>query len=87
MLTELLKEVEDRLRLIIREEKEAVLSDAKTFTNKAKPRIQSDRNFRTPGKDFPSILTAKEVAEILGVGVQRVYELARGQQTQWLSGN
>lgn len=86
MLSELIDEIEERLRLIIREEIQRALSEINNPS--AKIDFQKMQESETPmgkikpmaNKDFPQLLTAAEVAEILCVSVQRVYELARAKK-------
>ena len=84
MLSKLLDEIEERLRQIIREEVRAALSginetdlkiDSSTQALKEKPKIK---------RDFPDILIADDIAEMLGISVQRVYELTRQRKSNGL---
>lgn len=86
MLSELIDEIEERLRLIISEEIQKSLSEINNPTAKfdfqKKQEIEPMMEKIKPmvNKDFPQLLTAVEVAEILCVSVQRVYELARARK-------
>lgn len=77
MLSELIDEIEDRLRLIIREDLRAALLESKNPSFWEENPIENEKTKPSTQKDFPELLTAPQVAEILGVNVQRVYELTR----------
>jgi excisionase family DNA binding protein len=80
MLSELLDEIEKRLRRIVREEINAALSESKESFVKipysTKPKAENIEKI----KAFPQLLTADEVAELLTVKPARVYELARASK-------
>jgi excisionase family DNA binding protein len=46
----------------------------------AEQALKSAREKTSAKKDFPTILTAPEVAEILNINIQRVYELVRSRK-------
>lgn len=77
MLSELLDEIEERLRRIVREEVKAALSESKEpsakipYSNNSRP-----KNIEKT-KAFPQLLNANEVAELLMVKPARIYDLAR----------
>lgn len=73
MLSELLEEIEERLRQIVREEVRAALANPEPVevSKKSEDKISEKK------ENFPKILTAPEVAQLIGVSVARVYELAR----------
>lgn len=78
MLNELIDEIEERLRLIIREE----IRSAQGLNNPQKPfvpveHIQPSEKKKT--SEFPAILGASDIAEMLGINKQRVYELVRSR--------
>lgn len=81
MLSELLDEIEERLRRIVREEVKAALLESKEPSLKipysTKPKTESIENT----KSFPQLLTANEVAELLMVKTACVYELARASKS------
>jgi excisionase family DNA binding protein len=87
MLSELIEEIEERLRLIIREEIQKALSEINNPTAKfdfqKKQEIEpvTEKIKPSANKDFPQLLTAADVAKILCVSVPRVYELARARKT------
>ena len=81
MLTDLLDEIEERLRIIVREEVSRALLETKnpgSTTDFSEP-PKSQKSVKK--QDFPTILTAPEVAELLGISVQRVYELVRTRKS------
>ena len=79
-LSDLLDEIENRLRRIIREEVKAALWESKNPTSKIEYLVKRDTNKTEANKEFPTLLTAQQVAELLGISIQRVYELARKSQ-------
>ena len=83
MLADLINEIEEKLRLIVREEIQKALLESKN-PSIACEHIWSAKKKEFSSTSFPSILTAKDVAEILGINVQRVYELVRARKTSGL---
>jgi excisionase family DNA binding protein len=81
VLSELLDEIEERLRLIIREEIRLALLDSKNLHSTIEYQINPEIEKPAVNKDIPRLLTASDVAETLGVSVQRVYELVRTRKT------
>lgn len=81
MLSELLDEIENRLRQIVREEVKAALLELKDPTSAVKFRNNFERKRANDSKNLPELLTAPQVAEILGVSVQRVYEITRQRKS------
>ncbi len=80
MLSTLLDEIEERLRQIVREEIQAALLE---MNNPTESKIESKTKSKITTKvDFPELLTARQVAELLFIDVQRVYELTR-QRTKY----
>jgi excisionase family DNA binding protein len=83
MLSELIDEIEERLRLIVKEEVKNALLEANNpsagIMIQPKPETVKPQETIKPvvNKDFPTLLRAKDAAKILGVNVARVYELAR----------
>lgn len=82
-MSDLLNELEMRLRRIIREEVANAITLSEDKTENI-PDIEDDlteseinQQVFSAKKSFPNLLTAPEVAELLKVKVQRVYELAR----------
>jgi excisionase family DNA binding protein len=76
-ISDLLDEIEERFRRSLREEIKNALIEANNPSFKIDEKsIQVIKNNEIK-KEFPTILTASEVAVILGVSVQRVYELVR----------
>lgn len=84
MLTELLDEIEERFRRIIREEIRKALLEANDPEFKPDNWNQIDKENPVIKKEFPTLLTAPDVAELLGVKVSRVYELTRTRKTNGL---
>jgi len=81
MLSGLLDEIEERLRQIIREEIKAALLELDNPTLKIASLTKLKINNAEPAKPFPQLLTAPEVAELLGVKTARVYELSRSSKS------
>lgn len=85
MLNELIDEIEERLRLIIREEISMALTESKSPSAKNEEPIKMEReksSVTTAAKtDFPTIFTAQEIAPILNISLQRLYELVRTRKT------
>ena len=81
MLTDLLDEIEERLRMIVREEVRRALLEIKNpnTTTDFSEKTKSSKSIEK--QDFPTILTAPEIAELLGISVQRVYELVRTRKS------
>ncbi len=76
MLNSLLDEIEDRFRAIIREEIDAALlemNNPKSQKVEVKPIIKNSET-------FPELLTASQVADLLGVKAARIYELTRERE-------
>lgn len=81
MLSDLFDEIEDRLRRIIREEVEAALRESKNPSSKTEYLIKPKSEKSLVNTEFPTILTAPEVAKLIGLNVARVYELVRTRKT------
>jgi len=81
MLNELIDEIEERFRQIVREEVRAALLESKDPSLKFDYSTKSKKEMPEIKKDFPEILTAPEVADLIGVKTARVYELARGSKS------
>lgn len=76
-ILDLFDEIEKRVRRIIREEITSVILEGKPLNNDLII-TPNEKNEKTTSKAaIPKLLTSKEVAEILKVSVQRVWELAR----------
>jgi excisionase family DNA binding protein len=76
--SDLINEIEFRFRRIIREEIRLALTES----NRPNAEINDlSENILETNKDFPTILTAPEVASLIGVSVQRIYELVRTRKT------
>ncbi len=84
MLSELLNEIEVKLRQIIREEVRAALLESKNPNFNLEEIIKIESETSNKPKEYIQILTAQEVAQILGVNVQRVYELTRQRESNGL---
>ena len=80
MLSDFLDEIEERLRLIIREEVRMALLEEKNPPAKIEYVVKPELERREVNQSIPTLLTAHDVAEILSVSVQRVYELARSRK-------
>jgi excisionase family DNA binding protein len=74
MLSELIEEIEERFRIIVREEIRQALLESGNSTGIESYSVKA-KDKET--KNIPTILTAPEVAEILNIKIQRVYELVR----------
>lgn len=87
MLSELIDEFEERLRLIIREEIRMALSESKLteFQSsgikpseiKIEESRKAEKEMLSIKKGFPTVLTAQEIAPLLNITVPRLYELVR----------
>ncbi|MBX7174879.1 MAG: helix-turn-helix domain-containing protein [Pyrinomonadaceae bacterium] len=73
-VVDLFDEIEKRIRRIIREEITNVLLEGKSNVD------EQDEGFSFNRKSS-TLLTSKDVAKILGVNVQRVWELVRMRET------
>lgn len=80
-LSELLDEIEFRLRRIIREEIKAAFIESDNPNVKIEYSKISKSKEHNSVNNFPTILTAPEVAELIGIKVQRLYELVRTRKT------
>ena len=80
MLSELIEEIEERLRLIVREEIRIALLESKEKVRGEDHSVKTEKQKPVAKTNFPTLLTANDVAEILGVKVQRVYELTRARK-------
>ena len=80
MLTELIKEVEEKLRQIVREEVRLALAESKISSAKIDSSSSVEKEKAITNRNFPTLLLARDVAEILGVSIQRVYELTRARK-------
>ncbi|MGI8543346.1 MAG: helix-turn-helix transcriptional regulator [Aridibacter sp.] len=76
--SDLINELEFRFRRIIREEIRLALLEP------SKPNAETNdfqENRLEANKDFPTILTAPEIASLIEVSVPRIYELVRTRKT------
>lgn len=77
MLNELIEEIEGRLRVIIREEIRTAIQE---LNNPTMQKVSVDPVKTSEKKrEFPTILQAEDIAELLGINKQRVYELVRSR--------
>lgn len=73
--------IESSIRLLIKEEVKAALLEFKYPSLKIHNPKKLEGDASDIHSDFPTLLTAKEAAELLGLKPARVYELARTSST------
>lgn len=80
-VSDLLDEIESRLRRIIREEVKTALLESKNPNAKIDYNQKPNNTKSETNIEFPTIITAPEVAKLINVSVARVYEIVRARKT------